>query len=154
MEPALQVDLGVYGVGESPGSSSPGPCRGPEANSPLRWPSGWKLGWLVGVLAGWSQQFRVTWESMGSGESELLLTGPLPWARSKLTPPMALWMEAGMAGGGASRVEPAVQSDLGVYWVGGSLSSSSPGPCHGPEANSPLRWPSGWKLGCLAGELA
>ncbi|KAK7823049.1 hypothetical protein U0070_025866 [Myodes glareolus] len=62
------------------------------------------------------------------GKSELLLTGPLSQARSKLTPQMALWMEAGMAGGEASRVEPAEQADLGVYGVGESPSSSSPGP--------------------------
>ena len=76
MEPALQVDLGVYGVGESPSSSLPGPCRRPEANSPLRWPSGWKLGWLAEALAGWSQQSRLTWESMGSGK----VLAPPCWA--------------------------------------------------------------------------
>ena len=31
VETALQADLGVYGVGESPSSPSPGPCRGPES---------------------------------------------------------------------------------------------------------------------------
>ena len=39
VEPALQGDLGVYGVGESPSSLSRGPCRRLEANSPLQWPS-------------------------------------------------------------------------------------------------------------------
>ena len=101
-------------------------------------------------LEEWKQYCRLTWESMGSGK---VLAPPrrAPAAGpNQLTTPKALWMEAGMAGGEASRVDPAVQADLGIYGVGENPSSSSPGPCRGPEANSPLRWPSGWKLGRIS----
>ena len=84
-------------------------------------------------LAGWKQHCRLTWESMGSGK---VLAPPrrAPAAGpNQLTTPKALWMEAGMAGGEASRVEPAEQADLGVYGVGESPSSPSPGP-RGPES--------------------
>ena len=89
-------------------------------------------------------------ESMGSGRvlappRRAPVVGP-----NQLTTPKALWMEAGMAGGEASRVEPAEQADLGVYGVGESPSSSSPGPCRGPTQTHPSDGPldgswDGWR---------
>ena len=92
-------------------------------------------------LAGWKQHCRLTWESMGSGR---VLASPrrAPVAGpNQLTTPKALWMEAGMAGGEASRLEPAEQADLGVYGVGERPSSSSPGPCRRPKHTHPSDGP-------------
>ena len=89
-------------------------------------------------LAGWKQHCRLTWESMGS---ERVLAPPRRApvvGPNQLTTPKALLMEAGMAGGEASRVEPAEQADLGVYGVEEGPSPSSPVPCRGPESHSPL----------------
>ena len=63
------------------------------------------------------------------------LAGEIFWAQWEgRNIEICTWMEAGMAGGEASRVEPAEQADLGVYGVGESPSFPSPGPCRGPDS--------------------
>ncbi|KAK7818172.1 hypothetical protein U0070_009560 [Myodes glareolus] len=149
VEQVEQADLGVYGVGESPSSPSPGPCRGPNQLTTRK--ALWmEAGMADGKLAGWSQQGRLTWESMGSGK---VLASP---RRGPCRGPNQLTTREGPLDGSwdgwqeASRVEPAGQADLGVYGVGESPSSPSPGPLPWPESTHHSEGPldgswDGWR---------
>ena len=82
VEPAELDDLGVYGVGESPTSPSPGPCRGPESTHHSAGP-------LDGSCDGWREASRVEPAEQadlgvyGVGESPSSpSSGPLPWPGS------------------------------------------------------------------------